>query len=442
MLKNFRLNILIRIIFMAILIAFLIYFILVEQHYLRSVYLFIFIVILIIEFVWYVDRTNRDFASFLMALLQGDFTTTFSESNKGKSFGELYRAFNLITKRFKKISTDKQAQHIYLETLVEHVKVGIISFDQNEKIHLMNNAIKQMLGKSTMLYLKSFSTISDELVETLRTIKPGNQKLIKVTVNNNLLQLSIHASAFKLQNDTYKLVSIQNIKNELESNELDAWKKLIRVLTHEIMNSVTPISSLTDTLGQIAQKENEKSSPTQEAMIKLQQGLDAIKTRSEGLQTFTEAYKSLTRIPQPSFVEANIYKLINGIETLLLEELKNIRFEIYTSDKDIKVIADPTLLEQVIINIIKNAIEAVADRKNPAISISIDKSEKVIIQITDNGQGIDEDKIDKVFIPFFTTKANGSGIGLALSREIIRQHNGTISVKSRKGEGTVFTITL
>ncbi|MTI21871.1 GHKL domain-containing protein [Fulvivirga sp. RKSG066] len=441
MLRNFRLNIIFRVLLLTGVLAAFVYLIFVAHNYLRSMYILVLLSLLIAELIWYVERTNRDFTSFLTSLLQDDFTTTFSDKNKGASFRNMYQTFNAITRKFKKISFEKQAQYIYLETLVEHVNVGIISFDQNERVHLMNNAMKGLLGKTSFLYLKSLETVNNELLHTLRNIAPGDQKLLNVKINNNLLQLAIYASAFKIEDKTYKLISLQNIKNELENNELDAWKKLIRVLTHEIMNSVTPISSLTDTLVQMVQTDR-KDQPDTQVLSKVSQGLEAIKSRSEGLQSFTEAYKTLTRIPTPSFVEVDLPKLLERVQLLLAHELDNINITIAHSDRKIKAIADPALLEQVIINILKNAKEAMVQTPEPSISISVHRQERIVIMITDNGPGIEQEKMDKIFIPFFTTKSNGSGIGLALSREIMRLHNGSIYVKSQEGAGTTFTLTI
>lgn len=440
--KNFRYNIIIRILLITVLLALLIYFFIVAEKYLRSIYFLIFLVMAVIEFIWYVDRTNRDFAAFLLALLQNDFTTTFSETARGKSFNELHGAFNQITKKFKTISSEKEVQHIYLEALVQHVKVGILSYDEQEKVHLMNNALKNLLQKPQLLHLKGLENTDKNLVQAVRTIIPGENKLVKIKIDNNLLQLSLHASEFKLQEKYYKLVSFQDIKNELDANEMDAWQKLIRVLTHEIMNSVTPITSLSNTLYQIVEKEKEKGPLGQETINKVMVGLDAVKTRSAGLQSFTEAYRNLTKVPPPRFADVNVKAALDRLETLLKPHLSEIDFQISYTRPEIKVIADPELLDQVLINIIKNAIEALEETTHPHLHVLIEEKEKVRIIISDNGPGIDEDKIDQIFIPFFTTKKTGSGIGLALSKQILRVHNGTINVESEKGKGTSFIIEL
>ena len=408
----------------------------VDERYLRSVYLALFLIISLVEFVWYVDRTNRDFTSFLLALLQDDFTTKFSEKGKGKSFENLYKAFNAITQKFENISSAKEVQHLYLEGLVNHIRVGIISIDKDERIHMMNRALQKMLDRPHMAFLNNLNSVDHQLPEVLREIKPNENRLLKIQVKNELLQLSIHASEFLLNKEYYKLISIQNIKSELDINELDAWQKLIRVLTHEIMNSVTPITSLSDSLRQIL--ENDKSD---DSLAKVGQGLEAIQLRSKGLQNFTEAYKKLTKLPTPKFNSVNLKSLFDNIVTLFKEELKNIKLILEIPEKT-EILADRDLLDQVFINLIKNACDALHGIEGSTIRIHVEQNDVTTITITDNGEGIDEDKLDKIFIPFFTTKTEGSGIGLALSRQIIRLHNGSIGIKSQRGAGTEVTITI
>ncbi len=424
----------------------LVYFILITEQYLRSIYIFIFIVLAIIEFIWYVDKTNRDFSSFLLAIMQDDFSTTFSEKRKGKSFARLYGALNKITQKFKNISAEKEIQFLYLETLVEHVKVGLISFDGDGKIHLLNGAAKGLLNLPVLSNIKGLERVDRNLLKVIRSIKSTENKLVKATIDNKLLQLAVHASEFKLKDKYYKLVSLQNIQNELEAHELEAWQKLIRVLTHEIMNSVTPITSLTSTLQDILNKEKENIDDGNAWFSNLSQGLDAIKNRSEGLQTFTEAYKNLTGIPLPQFKKINVNKLMTRVQTLFSEtaEKKQIKLTVEVNTSDLEILVDEDLFGQVLINIMQNALHAVAKSIKPQVKITVKDApnQRVSFIIKDNGEGIAKDKLDKIFIPFFTTKKDGSGIGLALSRQIIQMHNGHISVVSKPGEGTTFNITI
>lgn len=435
MIKNFRLNILIRLLVLTVLIALLTYFLLVEIRYLRSIYLAVFLALAIGEFVWYVDRTNRDFTTFLLSLLQNDFTTTFSEKTKGKSFNQLYTTFNKITKKFEQISSAKEVQHLYLEALVDHIRVGIISFDKKGKIHLMNQAFQKMLDRPSVAFLNNLNSVDNRLPEAFKEIKPKENKLLKVQVNNELLQLSIHASEFILDDTYYKLISVQNIKNELDSNELDAWQKLIRVLTHEIMNSVTPITSLSGSLKQlISNKEHDA-----DTINKVTVGLEAIESRSKGLQNFTDAYRKLTKIPIPKFSEADLGSQLDKVLLLLKEELKGIKVTLDIED-EVKIISDQDLMDQVFINLIKNALEALANKPDAFLSIKAWQQGETYIVFHDNGSGIEPDKLDQVFVPFFTTKNEGSGIGLALSRQIVRLHNGSIDIKSTVDYGTTVTI--
>ena len=444
--KNFRFNVIIRILLIAIGIGSLLYFVLITEQYLRSIYIFIFVVLAIIEFIWYVDKINRDFSSFLMAIMQDDFSTTFSEKRKGKSFARLYNVLNKITQKFKNISSEKEVQFLYLETLVEHVKVGLISFDEKGKIQLMNGGAKSLLNLPVLNNIKGLERIDRNLFKVIQSIKSTENKLVKVTINHKLLQLAVHASEFKLKDKYYKLVSLQNIQNELEAHELEAWQKLIRVLTHEIMNSVTPITSLTATLQDILSKEKENIEDGNSWYSNLSQGLDAIKNRSEGLQTFTEAYKNLTGIPLPHFKKINVNKLITRVQTLFSKtaEENQIKLIVEINISNMEILVDEDLFGQVLINLVQNALHAVKNSNQPWVKITVNDApnQRVSFIIEDNGVGIANDKLEKIFIPFFTTRKGGSGIGLALSRQIIQMHNGNISVISKPGEGTAFNITV
>ncbi len=443
--KNFKLNIILRLLLMAISIAALLYFVLITEQYLRSVYIFVFLIVLLVEFIYYVDKTNRDFTSFLLAILQNDFTTTFSEKSKGKSFEQLYSALNQITQKFKNISSEKEMQFLYLETLVEQIRVGVLSFDEKGDIHLINDAFKNIINRPHLKNVDALAKVDKNLLEVIRNIKPTENKLVKVSIDNKLSQLSINAAEFKLQSEYFKLVSLQNIKNELEAHELETWQKLIRVLTHEIMNSVTPITSLTATLQDIIQKEREELKTNgEDSLENIAEGLSAIKNRSEGLQTFTEAYKDLTRMPLPEFQKTDLSTVFGRIERLFQADASE-RDVVLTVNQNVdrEVLIDPELFDQVLINLVKNAFEAVEEQELKRVYLSAtEANQKITITVRDNGPGIEPDKLDKIFIPFFTTKKKGSGIGLAVSRQILQMHNGTINVDSEEEGGTTVTLVL
>lgn len=435
--KNFRLNIILRLLLLSLLLAALFYFLIVEVNYLRSSYLFIFLIVAIWELFYYIDRVNRDLATFFTALLQNDFSTSFTELKRGDSFIQLYSTINKITDRFREIGTQKEQQLIFLEMLVEHVKTGIVSFDKDEKIHLMNQTIQRLFNRPRLHYLQAFKNVDEELVKIMQEIKSGEKRMLKIRINDRLLHLSIHASEFYLGKEYFKLLSIQDIKTELEVNEVETWQKLIRVLTHEIMNSVSPITSLSDTMLMMIKKNGFSPSSTENIVS----GLEAIKTRSEGLQNFTQAYRRLTKIPKPQFQKINICDLTNRIIKLHQPYFEENSIHVSLDcDENYMVLADPDLLSQVIINIFKNATEALENTTNGEISIVVKQTHALEIIIKDNGPGIPQDIADQIFVPFFTTKPSGSGIGLALCRQILHLHKGTLTLESEPGYGASFIL--
>ena len=442
--KNFRVQVTIRVLLLAVAL-FLMSWSLVNEYYLRATYSAIASVIILIEFIWFVDRFNRDVKSFMVSLLQRDFTTHFQSRGRSKSFDELYDALNRISVVFKTISAEKEAQFRFLEMLVEHLRVGILTVDETGKIKLVNQALKTMLQKDVLFSLKSLETFDAALAVTLREIRSGETRLLKLRVNNELLQLSIHASEFLLEDKYHKLISLQNIRNELDAREMEAWQKLIRVLTHEIMNSVSPIISLSETMHGLIDEHKEALQHRNAVLYNtLDKGLEAIHIRGEGLFHFTQSYRKLTGVPKVSLKETNTKALIDRVVVLMESKLheKGIVLKVY--GEQVPIIVDPQLMEHVLINLFANAVDALADTNLPQISIWVDHDSKgnVLIHIRDTGEGIDEMTGENIFVPFFTTRRNGSGIGLALSKQILQLHHGDIRFSSEKGKGTEFVIVL
>jgi nitrogen fixation/metabolism regulation signal transduction histidine kinase len=435
--KNFRLQIIIRVVILTLTISAFAW-CLVNGLYLRGVYLGIGILIIAAEMIWYTDRFNRDVKTFMISLQQRDFTTHYQSYGKGKSFDSLYEVLNQISAAFKTLSSEKEIQHRYLEMLIEHVRVSILSVDAEGKIHLANQAVKDLLHKDVLLSLKSLEALDRNFVDVLREIRTGETRLMKLRVKNNWLQLSIHASEFKLDNQYYKLISMQNISNELDAREMEAWQKLIGVLSHEIMNSVSPIISLSATLHALVSAN--KSSAYEHAQT-LDKGLEAIKIRSEGLYNFTQTYRQLTGIPKLSLREIGVMEVINRVSLLMDPKMKERQIAFTTAGADARVTVDPELIEQVLINLLLNAIEAVSSKGSPHIEMRVNHNTKgVAIHIVDNGEGMDEVTAEKIFIPFFTTRKNGSGIGLAITKQILQLHHADIHFETGKGKGTEFVI--
>ena len=440
--KNFRFQIFLRVTILILCIVALAWCI-TQALYLRSFYLAGACLVLTIELLWYIDRFNRDIKTFMSTLLQGDFMTHYQESGKGKSFDDLYQMLNRISEAFKKINAEKEIQYRYLELLVEHVRVSILSIDADEKIHLANQALRDLLRKKIVTSLKVIESIDETLVRTIRELHAGETRLIKVNIEDELLQISIHASEFKLDGKYFKLISMQNIKNELDSREMESWQKLIRVLSHEIMNSVSPISSLSDTLHGLVRQNRVKLLALEAALYNaLDSGLEAIKVRSEGLFNFTQTYRKLTHVPKPSLRKTNLKDIIDRVQVLLRLKFEESNIQLKVYNIDVELVADGELMEHVFINLLLNAVDALKNQREPLIEIYTTQTEKGLIQIhvVDNGEGIDERTIEKIFIPFFTTRANGSGIGLALTKQILQLHQANIVLKSQPGKGSEFII--
>ena len=444
MFKNFKFNVAFRQVSLVVVMLAFFYCMYYTNFYVTTFILLVIAAILFWDTVNYMDKTNEDFRAFLMGIQYEDFSATYSGYHKGTSFGKLYEAFNLITTKFRNIKAEKVANHQYLQTIIEHVNTGLLCINEEEEVVLMNKALKELLRKP---YLKDFNSVKKlfpELHELISRLESGQNEMIKMTVQNRLLELSVSIADFKLREVPYKLISFQNIQKELEEKELDAWQKLIRILTHEIMNSVTPITSLASSInGLIADKERTLD---EEEMEDIRDGIYAIQKRGEGLLHFTETYRSLTKIPPPKFQLVEAQPLLERIHILFKPVLKKygVTLNLKFPSNMVVFIADVELIEQVIINLLKNAIEAAREVENPTIEIRAIKTNegKTYIEVQDNGKGIPIDVLDKIFVPFFTTKKEGSGIGLSLSRQIMRLHKGNIEVNSVMGQGTVFTLSL
>ncbi|MCK4748934.1 MAG: ATP-binding protein, partial [Bacteroidales bacterium] len=411
---------------MAVIIAFAWF--IVRSEPIRAVYTGVLILLLALEFFIYTDRLNRDLNQFFMSILHDDYTSVFRERSRGKSFRQLYSTLNDITLKFRSISKEKEMRGQYLFSLIEQVKVGIISFEPDGRVNLVNRAFREMLDVPAVHSGSDIKEQEPELFSILKTITDGEKQLLRRKIRDEEKEFSFDSAGFKMEDKFYNLVSVQDIREELDNRELEAWQKLIRVLTHEIMNSVSPIASLTGSLHDLV---SEPTTDAGEELLrgKLSMGLTAIQERSAGLLKFTEAYQKLSRIPAPVITDIQTKSLVERIEILFKPQFEssNLRFSINIQKAPVSFNADLDLLEQVIINLVRNATDAVANTPNPEIDLMIESRHdgKISIIVRDNGTGIPEAQLDRIFIPFFSTKEKGSGIGLSLSRQVILMHKGT-----------------
>ena len=453
--KNFRIVCAIRVVLLGATVALFFYLLRQTTLYATLVIVGALIIYEIYALIHYVEKTNRDLTRFLEAVKHTDFSQTFSGSGLGTSFDDLKAAFNQVISDFQRTRTEKEEHYRYLQTLMQHVGIGLISYEQNGDVELVNTAAKRLLKvgidghDSALRNIQSLEAFSKPLVEALRRLRSGEKALVKIEDKDELLNLAIFATEFRMRDKKFTLVSIQNIQPELEEKEMEAWQNLIRVLTHEIMNSVTPIVSLTSTINDLLESGEGEAVPARaarpgsESMRDIRGAVQTIQKRSKGLLHFVDAYRNLTRIPKPSFQIFPVAELFNRVQQLMQARLteKGIALDISVDPPRLEVTADPELVEQVMINLVVNAIQAMQSQAGATLRMRAQLERgRVAIHVTDNGPGIIPEALGKIFIPFFTTKPEGSGIGLSLSRQIMRLHRGTISARSTPHVETTFTL--
>lgn len=442
--KRFSLLVIVRITLLMLTLTGLAFIFAKTELFFNQIILLSIVIIQVAELIRFITFTNRELAKLLLAIRYSDFSISFKGKKHGKSFQELQDAFVEIIEAFKKVSVEKEAQFRFLKVIVDNVNVGIIAIKEEHQIELMNKTAQNLLGVGVPNYWKQLQQLSPQFSREFSEMDDNERKLVELNVKGDKLQISAHVTRLKILNFRYSIITFQNIKSEIEQKEIEAWHKLIRILTHEIMNSVTPITSLTETMQMMLHKgENlEKSIDeiSEEDLADIRFSLETIQRRSEGLLHFVDDYRKLTRVKNLDKERVDATELLENMAQLMKPELQkeNITMELHLKST-FELSIDRKLIEQVLINLITNAKHALKGVENPLITLKtyLRESEKVI-EVTDNGMGIDDSKIDQIFIPFFSTKEQGSGIGLSLSKQIMKKHKGDLTVKSESGQGASF----
>lgn len=446
--KRFEWAILIRVLLLAASMILCLYFLFATEKYVSGGIIALLVIYQIYELYYYILETNRKLTRFLEAVKYSDFTIGFNKDNQlGESFKNLNKMFNEVLDAFRKARAEKEENWQYLKTVVQHVNVGLLSYDEIGKVELLNNAAKRFFNISHLSNIHELAKYEKDLYGVLYKLPPGAKTLYKQNLDHHL---SINATELRLRGSSYKLVSIQNIQSELQQQEIEAWQNLTKVLRHEIMNSITPIASLAgtaiDIIEEDAIRENGKLSFVQESYDDISMSLKTIESRSKGLVNFVEAYRNFTSIPTPEFERVKIKEVIDKVMQLVRVGLseQDIKFTVSIKPPTLIVRIDVKLIEMVLINILKNAVEAVQEVDSPEIDfrVFLDQDHGVIIEIRDNGPGIEPEAMERIFIPFYTTKKQGSGIGLSLSQRIMQMHQGSLTARSEVGKGTAFILQL
>jgi len=388
------------------------------------------------------NKMNQDLEYFFMAVRNKDTSMIFNQMKKNESLRKVYQQFEFINQDMQDLRFEIENRNQYFKTLVEHVGVGLIAFDEKGKVSLFNTAAKELFNLHQLFRIQDLDRIQYGLCDDLLNLNPGEQKLISLYRNKEVVHLSLKISDLKLGDERVKLVSFQNIKNELDEKELDSWQKLIRVLTHEIMNSVSPINSSIGTMTELFTDEDtgyaiKADQIDAEILDDVLTALSIIDERNTGMIDFVTRFRDLTLLPEPNFQQLNLEKLVRDVMSLLAQDIKdiNITYHLDVMEDNLNIKADKAMLEQILINLLRNAIQALADVEFKRLYIVMGLNEKArpYIEVVDNGCGISEEIKSEIFVPFFTTKEEGTGIGLSLSRQLMRLHGGTLNLQSETG---------
>ncbi|MBB6327486.1 nitrogen fixation/metabolism regulation signal transduction histidine kinase [Algoriphagus iocasae] len=398
------------------------------------------------ELIYYVNSINHKLARFLDSIRFTDFSSSFtSDSQMGGSFREVNIAFNEVMNVFKQTRAEKEEQMLFLQVIIQHINSGIISFNSEGKIGVINNAAKHLLQIPQFRDISDLGKLSPALLEQVMEMKPGQRLSYKV---NPSLHLIIQSTSLKMGGQSWTLLSLQNINAELQSNELEAWQNLTKVLRHEIMNSITPISSLVDSLSTILEEDSyvqkEGFLIKRDGYQDIQEGLETIANRSKGLVNFVNAYRDYTNIPVPKKEFTTVKSLFENVLILMKEDLKfsEVKIETNILPNDLEIHCDPDQITMILINLVKNASESLQNQADRTIWLSaISQGDMgTVLRVEDHGPGIIPEALERIFVPFYTTKKTGSGIGLAISRQIMNLHKGSLQVTSIPGEKTVFSL--
>jgi len=440
--KNFEWRILLRVLFLFITLS-ITSFILVKQWY---VYLLIAAPVLvyqIIDIFRFQRKAHAELEEFVESVHYRDFSRYFDVKHAPIDLQPLRKGFNEINTTFKVISKEKETQYQYLQKILELVDTGILSYEENTGIVVwMNESLKRMMQVPYLKTIHSLARRDEELYRDILTLKPGISKIASAHFERSSIKILLSATAFQTEGKIYKLIAFQNVNEALDETESKAWQKLLSVMTHEIMNSVAPISSLAETLKHRLQQTVTSFNDDAGSLDDLEIGIDTIKRRSEGLLKFAETYRNLNKITTLNLKKVYVRDLFGNLLQLMQPTLeqKNIDLETILKDTDLALEIDINLIEQVLINLVVNAIEAIKDNPTPKIVLSayVASNHKTVIKIADNGNGMPPELLDKIFVPFFSTKKSGSGIGLSLCKQIMMLHRGNVQVQSAEGEGSAF----
>ncbi|WP_276169089.1 sensor histidine kinase [Zobellia alginiliquefaciens] len=441
--KHIYLQLIVRVLLLAITalaVGFLFFY---ENYILFAVFLFL-LGLQTYYLLYYVNQTNRKIAYFFDAIKNEDFTLRFPEKLSGKSLTELNHSLNMLNTMVQDIHLKKQAQEHFYQEILKQADIGIMTINPKGHILYANPTIEKLLDYHPLNHVKQLQQIDEKLYDKFAGLKPFESSTHQFVNEREKTELAMKATAVTVDGQELLLVIVQDIRKELDEKETDSWVKLIRVLTHEIMNTITPITSISESILKYYKKGEmvlEASELPGEHLKSTVKGLEVIQEQGNGLMNFVQSYRKFLSVPEPDRELVPAQNLLEKVKLLLDDKSENIKFEVDVVPNSLELYLDQRQISQVLLNLGKNAKQSLGAQENGAIKFvaGINEANKKYIQVWDNGPGIPPELMDEIFVPFFTTKNTGTGIGLSLSKQIMRLHGGSIRVLSK--EHTVFTLT-
>ncbi|NHF59913.1 histidine kinase [Flavobacteriaceae bacterium TP-CH-4] len=445
--RNIYLQLILRIILIS-LSALLLAFFYFKTKYVLSGFFLLILVLQTIFLIQYINQTNRKIAYFFDAIKNEDFTLRFPEKLSVKSLEELNHSLNMLNAMIQEIHLKKQAQEQYYQEIIKQAAIGILTINSKGHILFANRTIEKLLNYHPLNHIKQFNQIDPKLYALFADIQPFEGKIFQLANERENSQLALKATAITVDGKSLLLVVVQDIHKELDEKETDSWVRLIRVLTHEIMNTITPITSISESILKYYKGKNGLVSVkefNEEQISNTVKGLEVIKEQGGDLMQFVQSYRSFLSLPKPDKALVSAQRLLDKV--LLLMNQENVQgkvdFKVQVKPKDLELFIDEKQITQNLVNLSKNALQSLGEKENAMIKLSsgITRQGKKFIEVWDNGPGIPPELIDEIFVPFFTTKTTGTGIGLSLSKQIMHLHGGSIKVHSAPSRGTSFVMT-
>jgi nitrogen fixation/metabolism regulation signal transduction histidine kinase len=445
--RNIYFQLLFRIVLITLTSFGLAYFIF-HKHYISSFLLLVVLIAQTAYLIRYVNHTNRKIAYFFDAIKNEDFTLRFPEKLSLKSLEELNHSLNMLNRMIQDIHLKKQTQEQYYQEILKQADIGIVTFNKKGHIIFSNPTVERLLNHRPLNHIKQLGQVDENLYALFETLKPFDRKLFQLTNERERRQLALKATAITFEGEELLLVVIQDIHKELDEKETDSWVRLIRVLTHEIMNTIAPITSISESLlkyfkpvkGTVMKEKLRK-----DVMMSTTKGLEVIHEQGKDLISFVQSYRSLLNVPEPDREIIKASKLLGRVHVLMgqHDEQAKVTLQFAAEPENLELFIDEKQISQVLVNLAKNALHSLADSEQGIIKITagINREGKKYIEVWDNGPGIPDDIIEEIFVPFFTTKHTGTGIGLSLSKQIMRLHGGSLKVHSVPNHGTSFVMT-